>query len=88
MSGKRPGGGSTTMYTIGKNVLSFWEERVKQLRHSDDIYTLGMRGVHDGKMQGAKTLEEQKKALTEILADQRRMLAKYKGKDLTKVRKC
>ena len=44
-----------------------------------------MRGVHDGKMQGAKTLEEQKKALTEILADQRRMLAKYKGKDLTKV---
>lgn len=68
-----------------KNVLSFWEERVKQLRHSDDIYTLGMRGVHDGKMQGAKTLEEQKKALTEILADQRRMLAKYKGKDLTKV---
>lgn len=68
-----------------KNVLFFWEERVKQLRHSDDIYTLGMRGVHDGKMQGAKTLEEQKKALTEILADQRRMLAKYKGKDLTKV---
>ena len=68
-----------------KNVLSFWEERVKQLRYSDDIYTLGMRGVHDGKMQGAKTLEEQKKALTEILADQRRMLAKYKGKDLTKV---
>lgn len=68
-----------------KNVLSFWEERVKQLRYSDDIYTLGMRGVHDGKMQGAKTLEEQKKALTEILADQRRMLAKYKRKDLTKV---
>lgn len=68
-----------------KNVLSFWEERVKQLCYSDDIYTLGMRGVHDGKMQGAKTLEEQKKALTEILADQRRMLTKYKGKDLTKV---
>lgn len=68
-----------------KNVLAFWEERVKQLRHSDDIYTLGMRGVHDGRMQGAETLEEQKKALTDILADQRRMLSKYKGKDLAKV---
>lgn len=68
-----------------KNVLAFWEERVKQLRCSDDIYTLGMRGVHDGRMQGAKTLEEQKKALSEILSDQRHMLSKYKGEDLSKV---
>lgn len=82
---KKAGKGEYDYVHNRKNVLSFWEERVKQLRHSDDIYTLGMRGVHDGKMQGAKTLEEQKKALTEILADQRRMLAKYKGKDLTKV---
>lgn len=82
---KKAGKGEYDYVHNRKNVLSFWEERVKQLRYSDDIYTLGMRGVHDGKMQGAKTLEEQKKALTEILADQRRMLAKYKRKDLTKV---
>ena len=67
-----------------KNVLRFWEERVKQLQHSDDIYTLGMRGIHDGAMQGAKSVEEQKEALTAILKDQRSLLAKYKD-DVTKV---
>jgi hypothetical protein len=67
------------------NVLKFWEERVKQLAGSDNIYTLGIRGVHDGKMQGANTLQEQKDALKDVLRDERAMLAKYINPDLTKV---
>lgn len=68
-----------------KNVLDFWEERVRQQRYSDNIYTLGMRGVHDGRMQGAGTVEEQKDALDRIIADQRKMLSKYVNKDVTQV---
>ena len=60
-----------------EQVLSFWEERVRMLKGSDVIYTLGIRGVHDGRMQGARTLPEQKTALTRILKDQRRMLARH-----------
>lgn len=81
---RKVGKGSYNYLTNKENVLSFWEERVKLLRHSDDIYTLGMRGIHDSGMLGAKTVEDQKKALTEILKDQRALLAKYKG-DVTKV---
>ena len=82
---KRRGEGAYDYVNNAPAVYKFWEDRVKEVADQEILYTLGMRGVHDGKMQGAKTLEEQKKALTEILADQRRMLAKYKGKDLTKV---
>lgn len=80
----REGKGEYNYLTNRKNVLRFWEERVKQLQNSDDIYTLGMRGIHDGAMQGAKSVEEQKAALTAIIKDQRDLLAKYKG-DVTRV---
>ena len=36
-----------------------------------------MRGVHDGQMQGAKTVEEQKAVLERVLKDQRDLLRKY-----------
>ena len=60
-----------------ENVLKFWEERAKELAGSDNIYTLGIRGVHDSKMLGANTLQEQKEALVNILKDQREMIARY-----------
>ena len=41
-----------------------------------------MRGVHDGQMQGAKTVEEQKAVLERVLKDQRDLLRKYVNKDV------
>ncbi|NDW11399.1 hypothetical protein D0T50_00660 [Bacteroides sp. 214] len=68
-----------------ENVLKFWEERVIELVNSDNIYTLGIRGVHDSKMLGANTLQEQKDALINILKDQRDMIAKYINPNVEKV---
>ena len=67
------------------SVYQFWEKRVKQVAHSDNVYTLGMRGIHDGRMIGPKSLEEQKSVMKEILIDQRKMLKELVNKDLTKV---
>ena len=47
-------------------VYQFWENRVKEVAGQEILYTLGMRGVHDGKMQGAKTVEEQKAVLNRV----------------------
>lgn len=58
-----------------ENVLKFWEERVRELAGSDNIYTLGIRGVHDSRMLGATTLQEQKDALVLVLESQRQMIA-------------
>lgn len=66
-------------------VYKFWEDRVKEVAGQEILYTLGMRGVHDGKMQGAKTVEEQKAVLDRVLADQRGLLEKYVNKEVTQV---
>jgi len=44
-----------------------------------------MRGVHDGAMNGARTVEEQKRVLERVFADQRSLLQQYVNKDVTKV---
>ena len=66
-------------------VYQFWEDRVKEVAGQEILYTLGMRGVHDGKMQGAKTVEEQKAVLDRVFVDQRGLLEKYVNKDVTQV---
>ncbi len=60
-----------------EQVVTFWEQRVQELAGSDNIYTLGIRGVHDSKMLGANTLEEQRVALNDIIKDQRKLIAKH-----------
>ena len=68
-----------------ENVVRFWEKRVEEVAGSDNFYTLGIRGVHDGKMQGAKTIKEQKEALTQILAEQRGMLRRLVNPEITAI---
>ncbi len=66
-------------------VLDFWEQRVKELANSDNFNTLGIRGVHDSKMLGANTIDEQKAAIADVLKDQRALLAKYHHTDITRI---
>lgn len=82
---KKVGAGEYNYITNRENILKFWEERTTQLAGSDNIYTLGIRGVHDGKMQGANTIQEQKEALTQILKDQREMIKRIINPDIEKV---
>lgn len=82
---KRDGKGDYDYVQNSREVLSFWEKRIKEVASSDNLYTLGMRGVHDGAMNGAKTIEEQKKVLTRVLKDQRALLAKHVNEDVTQV---
>lgn len=58
-------------------VLGYWNERVAANGRYENIYTVGMRGVHDSRMQGPKTDPERIALLEKIFADQRDLLAKY-----------
>jgi hypothetical protein len=82
---KIAGTGDYNFITNRENILKFWEERTTELAVSDNIYTLGIRGVHDGKMQGANTIQEQKEAITQILKDQREMIKRIVNPDVEKV---
>ena len=82
---KRRGEGAYDYVNNSAAVYKFWEDRVKEVAGQEILYTLGMRGVHDGKMQGAKTVEEQKAVIDRVFVDQRGLIEKYVDKDVTKV---
>jgi hypothetical protein len=71
------GKGDYNFITNRQNVLDYWSERLQELQHSENIFTVGMRGKHDGMMQGVKTLEEHKNALSQIIPAQQELLGKY-----------
>ena len=67
------------------SVLAYWKRRLEATRQYQNIYTMGMRGKHDGSMAGVKTLEEKTAALQKVIDDQRLLLEKYVNKDLSRI---
>src|SRR5713226_5357702 len=75
-------------YDYTKNaagVRRYWEERAAQNGRYENIFTIGMRGIHDSPIQGPKTSPERIKVLEEIFADQRAILSKNVNSDVAKV---
>lgn len=58
-----------------EGVLRYWRERVLEVAGDENIFTLGMRGIHDGEMAGAVTLDEQTSLTNEVIRAQRQMLS-------------
>lgn len=79
------GKGEYNFITNRDNVMDFWTDRVEAVKDQEIIYTLGMRGIHDGPMSGATTPEEQKSALAEVIAAQRTLLADRVDADVTRI---
>ncbi|OUJ72130.1 glycosyl hydrolase 115 family protein [Hymenobacter crusticola] len=66
-------------------VYDYWNQRAKEARSMEAIYSLGMRGVHDSGMEGAKTPKEAAQMLGNVLADQRQILRRNVAKDVTRI---
>lgn len=78
--------GSFNFLTNRERVLSYWEERVRQLTETENIYTIGMRGIHDSRMQGVQTLDDETNVLQNIIKEQREMLQRNNpGKSITDI---
>jgi hypothetical protein len=73
---KRDGQGEYNYVTNRGGVLKYWEQRVRENRKFDNVYTMGMRGVHDSGMPGGGTPAEKAERLHRIIDDQRKMLAR------------
>lgn len=73
----RRGIGEYDYMANAERVRAFWNERLKDVSNQEIIYTLGMRGVHDGAMQGANGVDQQKELLSRIISDQRNMLCNH-----------
>ncbi|WP_321334159.1 glycosyl hydrolase 115 family protein [uncultured Bacteroides sp.] len=77
--------GDYNYLTNKETVLAYWKERLQEVGSYQNFYTIGMRGVHDGKMEGPKTLDEQTALTATILNDQRKLLATYVSPAVTSI---
>ncbi|MEO6525448.1 MAG: glycosyl hydrolase 115 family protein [Gemmatimonadaceae bacterium] len=66
-------------------LIRYWQQRVVEAKGSDVIYSLGLRGIHDGPMEGAETDEARKVVTQDVLAVQRNLLSKELGTPVTDI---
>lgn len=67
----------------GKNILEYWRDRVQANHQYENVYTVGMRGIHDSPAEMNKGFDGVR-LLEKVVADQRGLF-KEVGKDPTKV---
>lgn len=70
--GKKPG---EWRYDLNKDeIYKYWDDRVKEAVNYESVYTVGMRGIHDGSMPGPRDPGEKLKLLENVINDQRQIL--------------
>ena len=71
--------------TNREQVKQYWTERLKEVRGSEELFTIGMRGIHDGSMEGVRTKQEKLYGLQQVIDDQRALIRQYYRKDVERV---
>ena len=75
-------------YDYGKNrqqVYDYWKERAIESAPYENIYTIGMRGIHDSGIKGFSTQEERVAAMDTIISDQRKIIKNQINPDASKI---
>ena len=72
--------GAFNYRTNREAVHQYWIERLQEVKKSkDNMFTIGMRGIHDSSMEGYKTEQEKFDGLQQVINDQQELLRKYIG---------
>ncbi|OXA75192.1 Glycosyl hydrolase family 67 N-terminus [Flavobacterium aquidurense] len=79
--------GEYNYFTNKTQVDKYWQDRLDEIKKSQNetIMTLGMRGVHDSKMEGAKDLAASIDMVEKIILNQRKMLSNTFKKPLSAI---
>ncbi len=80
---KKPG---EWRYDVNKpEIYNYWNDRIKEAVNYESVFTVGMRGVHDGSMPGPKDPNEKVKLLENVITDQREILQNNFKKPATNI---
>ena len=71
--------------TNKETIIKVLDKRVSENSQFENVYTIGMRGLHDESMRGNLRLEDQISLLEKIFADERNILTKYIDKKITEI---
>jgi len=58
------------------NILTYWQQRLAENGKFENIYTIGMRGIHDSGMPGGGNTAQKAARLQRVIDDQRDLIAK------------
>lgn len=82
---ERDGHGEYNYVTNREGVLKYWEDRVRTNGGFENIYTVGMRGIHDGEMAGGGSISDRAARLRQVISDQRDLLRKHEAPEVAKI---
>ena len=71
--------------TNSATILKKLEDRIRETAQYDNIYTMGMRGLHDEAMKGSTDPNDRARTLEKVFAKQRDILEKYKHQKAEKI---
>lgn len=77
--------GDFNYLTNRQTMVDYWEERVRTNGGYENIYTLGLRGIHDYPMEGANTTEERCAIMQRAINDQRDILSRNVNAPVEKI---
>ena len=66
--------------TNSATILRKLDDRIRETAQYDNIYTMGLRGLHDEAMKGSTDPKDRARTLEKVIGKQREILEKYKGK--------
>ena len=66
--------------TNSATILKKLDDRIRETAQYDNIYTMGMRGLHDEAMKGSTDPKDRARTLEKVFDKQREILVKYKHK--------
>lgn len=64
--------------TNSATILKKLDDRIRKTAQYDNIYTMGMRGLHDEAMKGSTNPKDRARTLEKVFSKQREILVKYK----------
>ncbi len=73
--------GEWNYLTNKETIYGKLDKRISETAQYDNIYTMGMRGLHDEAMKGSADPKVRARTLETVFADQRGILERHKGRD-------
>jgi hypothetical protein len=77
--------GSFNFFTNRDRMIAYWDERVQQVKGFETLMSVGLRGVHDSAMEGAKTIPEARDGVEQVIDIQRGLLSKAQGRPAERI---
>ncbi|MFC1569543.1 glycosyl hydrolase 115 family protein [bacterium] len=69
--------GDWNYVTNRDRMIEYWDQRVRENAKYENLFTVGLRGVHDSGMVGVPTMEDKITLLMQAINDQREILSKH-----------